>query len=164
MNPKHFLTKCSFYIFTGLILVINSCGKKSGDVVYSHFETINSSGWDPADVIFFEPWPADSVVTNQSVFSLDMVVRSSSRHELPSFPLQITMEDENGVIKNDTLMIDLNQGNKENTKENPGIKEIRLNLEQSLMLKEGYAVSISPLTQKSKTKGLLNIGLILKRQ
>lgn len=141
-----------------------SCGAKDGTVVYSHFEDIGSPGWNPADVISFEPFPSDSLINKNDRYKLVLVLRSSSRHDISPFPISVLKEDENGTLSSDTIMIDPQRNPEISEREQYGIREITMTIDPKMILTDGYAVSLSPLARQEHTKGLLNVGIIMKRQ
>lgn len=154
-------------ILSSLILALSvSCNRSSEETVYSQFQNISPEGWDPNEVIAFEPWPADSLVKQEDFYGLNLVVRYSSRHETGVFPMLIALENEDGLLRSDTIIINVNdtENKASSIREQYGIRELTLEIDSLLKLKDGFAVSLSPLTQKEKTKGLLNLGIILKRK
>lgn len=161
-----FFFSISLIMATTMLFLTSSCGNKEhGDTVYSHFSDIASNGWDPAEVIAFEPWPLDSINSKYDTYSIDMIFRVSSRHTVGDFPVALTIEDEDGIVSTDTVMIDLsNKNNSENIREQYGVLELRIPVASDFKLNDGYAVSVSPLAERERTRGLLNVGLIMSRK
>lgn len=147
-----------------LVLSFGSCNKNGkGKLVYYHFEDIGSSGWDPADVISFEPWPEDSTTAKDHIYRMELIFRSSARHDIKEIPIALVTENENGVITTDTVVVTPEKVGKRKvrTREKFGIRESRFTLRRRMRLTDGYAVSLSPLTEQKNTEGLLNVGLRL---
>lgn len=151
-------------------LAVCSCGNTDRPLrpSYSHFERIPTDGWDPTDIIQFEPWPLDSTETANNVYRMDLVLRYSARNSLESLPLALTIEDGNGETITDTIVI----GNGPAGVRKPtwhertqyGVREVTAGLQEHVRLSDGYAVSISPLIERNNTVGLLNVGLMLTRE
>lgn len=146
-----------------------SCGYRDDSyTVYSHFEKIGPDGWDPADIISFEPWPLDSAEAATSVYRMELVLRYSTRNSLDNLPLAVSIEDENGISHSDTIMA--GSGGKRKSapevtvRQQYGVREVTLPLQSEVRLTDGYAVNISPLIERSRTKGLLNVGIRLERK
>ena len=81
-----------------------SCGDYHR-TAWSHFEDIDSGGWDPTDIILFEPWPADSAEAASSVYDIDLVLRSTLRSGFSRIPVVITIEDNEHTISTYTVII-----------------------------------------------------------
>lgn len=133
-------------------------------VAYSHFEQIPSSGWDPMNVLVFEPWPADSAEAANRTYNMDMVLRYTSRKPAFKFPMVMTIENDNGTVRSDTLMLSADSDKETKGKIHYGVREVTINLDKSVRLSDGYTVMLSPLSSPEYTEGLLNIGIMLIRQ
>lgn len=147
-----------------LMLTVVSCGKKDeGKLVYHHFEEIGSEGWDPADVISFEPWPADSATAKEHSYRVELMLRSSARQDIQEIPLAVVTEDESGIISKDTFLLTPYGTARFEVKnqESFGIREQSVILKNEFTLTDGYAVNISPLADQRSTEGLLNVGIRL---
>lgn len=147
---------------TFVALLVTSC-RQSGGVDYSHFEQIGSEGWDPLDQLVFEPWPMDSVLVPGRTYRMRLVFRYSTLAKVPDLPLAVTVEDENGVMRSDTIVINHDGDSSVARKTKYGVREFGITLDPSVALRDGYAVTLSPLASREQTQGLLNVGIILTR-
>ena len=145
-----------------LSMLVAACGDVDR-TAYSHFEKIPSSGWDPADIIVFEPWPADSAEAAIQLYDMELVLRNTVRKPLARLPIALNIEDENGTLRSDTIIIGDPKGPQMRSKERYGVCETVLPLEKGLKLSEGFAVTVSPLSDAESSSGLLNIGIRLTR-
>lgn len=143
---------------TLLTSLVMSC-MRSENVLYSHFEQIGAEGWDPLDMLVFEPQPTDTSAA--TTYRMDIVVRHSSRFDIRNIPLAVMIENSEGVVRSDTIVISPDGDGRTEAKERYGVREIRLTLDSALRLSDGYAVTLSPIVERERTKGLLNVGLIL---
>lgn len=131
--------------------------------VYSHFEQISDSGWDPLDILEFRPWPADSANTPGDRYSLQLVMRHSSRFHIKKLPIVVTAEDFDGTLRSDTLIVGDSDRKGVSRGARYGVREFTVPLYDDVTLPEGYSVSISTLAPAAYSKGLLNVGLIMNR-
>lgn len=136
-----------------------SC-EKTGLVSYSRFEKIGSEGWNPEDVISFEPTPADTAESRETHYEMELVLRYSLRSGERRIPIVVNVEDENGQISSDTVAA-LDPDWKE--KASYGVREISRVVSADMKLTDGYAVSVNPLAPREYSRGLLNVGLKLTR-
>jgi len=157
---NHRLPPLVWLAVTLLAPLIMSC-TQSENVAYSHFEQIGPEGWDPLDMLVFEPWPTDSAAATATTYRMDMVLRHSSRFHIQDIPLAVMTEDGEGTVWTDTIIISTASASKTKTKVRYGVCETRLTLDSALRLNDGYAVTLSPIAEREQTKGLLNVGLIL---
>lgn len=144
-------------------LLVDACGE-STRTAYSRFENIAKDGWDPADVLVFEPYPSDSTAAAPAGYEMTLVLRYSPRSNPMAVPVALMIEDETGVLRADTLAVgpggsDVSYSERRTL----GVREYALTLEPHLRLTDGYSVTISPLAPRERTAGLLNVGIILKR-
>lgn len=147
-----------------MLLMMGSCENEPRRVVYTHFEEIGLDGWAPTDIIVFEPMPADSTLSPRQHFDLDLIVRYSKRScRGEHIPLAVSYEDERGTLRQDTIDVGMQTPQAEEAKEMHGTYEVRIPLERSFTLSEGYAVTLTPLVAQDISKGILNIGLILSQ-
>lgn len=144
-----------------LMALLSAACTDSDTVPYSHFEQVGSDGWDPLDILVFEPWPADSAAAAGSVYRMDLVMRYSSRFRTADLPLALTIEDENGIVRADTIVIKPADSKNVETRQRYGVREMRMTLDPQLRLHDGFAVTVSPLAAREQTKGMLNVGIIL---
>lgn len=140
-----------------------ACAACSGTAkpAYSHFEQIGPDGWDPYDLIVFEPWTADSADAFSHYFDFDLVLRYSVRMPIADLHLAVTFEDEDGVVSTDTLKVCYGAGGNAGIKSRYGVREARIALGRDISLRDGYAVSVSPVAVRERTAGLLNVGLVM---
>lgn len=161
-------SKMSFLLLPFMVLALclaGSCAKPKDKMpVYSRFQNIDSKGWNPLEVLIFEPWPMDSVVVSEDHFSLDLTVRAAMRKTPVSFPIAVTIEDERGVISKDTIVIDFFDDRDDvspKMKESFGVRQISMNLVPEFKMPDGFAVTLSSLLPESSTEGLIDIGLTM---
>lgn len=144
-------------------MLVTACGD-STRTAYSRFQDIGEAGWDPAGVLVFEPWPADSAEAATGRFKMELVMRYASRGIQSAIPVALTIEDENGVIRADTFAVGPGSPIAPALERKTfGVREWGITLDPDLRLTDGYAVTISTLAPRERTAGLLNVGLILKR-
>lgn len=158
-NP---LSGANVFLSAALVSLSLVACNDSTQVAYSHFEDIVTSGWDSADVVSFEPWPSDSLDAAKYAYNMELVFRWSVRKVDTDIPLVVSFENSNGVLKNDTIILNTNSSNK-SVKEKYGIGETSLTLSSDLRLTEGYTISVYPLLEREYNRGLLNVGLVLKQ-
>ncbi len=158
MNHRHI--PIVWLAVTLLAPLVMSCTRRE-NVAYSHFEQIGTEGWDPLDIIVFEPMPTDSAAAATTTYRMDMVMRHSSRFHISDMPIAVMIEDERGVIRTDTIIIRQSDMEDMETKVRYGVCETRLTLDPALRLSDGYAVTLTPIAERERTKGLLNVGIIL---
>lgn len=139
--------------------ILGACGDLD-HTAYSQFCDVNGSGWKEADVIIFEPADMDSLASPATRYDIDLVLRGSTRHKPAQFPLCITIEDGNGTISSDTLVI--GGVTSHPTRSMLGVREMIIPLSRGTTLTEGYTVSVHPL-EAGNTAGLLNVGLTVRK-
>ncbi|MCM1370164.1 MAG: gliding motility lipoprotein GldH [Candidatus Amulumruptor caecigallinarius] len=145
-------------------MALPSCGDISS-VAYSHFERIGSEGWDPADILIYEPWPADSAEASAHRYDIELVVRYSSRRRIKDLPLSIVREYENGRQEADTVVLRLfDSGGSPAGDGHYGVYELPSKVESGLRLCEGYSVSVTPLAERNESQGILSVGLLMLRR
>lgn len=151
-------------LLTAMCLAGACADKNEPETVYSKFIEIAESGWDRDHTVAFEPWPADSTIASVDTFILDLTFRASARRQLGTIPAIIVTEDEDGVISSDTVNVDFSQtADGKEVRRQYGIKEVTLRIDSGFKLKDGYAVTVSPLADRDRSRGLLNIGAVLKK-
>lgn len=151
---------CSVFAAGCLLLAAGGCSDDRMPA-YSHFEQVGSEGWDPLDLLVFEPWTADSADARLSAFDIDLVLRYSERHPVSDLPVAVTVEDEEGVMRSDTIIVRYGQGGNVTSRLRYGVREAVVRLESNVRLRDGYAVSLSPVASRERTEGLLNVGLVM---
>lgn len=151
-------------LLAGTLAVAGLTGCDNGKAPsYSHFEEIPSTGWDPLDVLTFEPMPHDSTESRHTNYDLSLVIRHASRHRIASMPIAVTIEDDNGTVSTDTIIIDTESHDSHtHITTRYGITELHIPICSNVTLTEGYNISLESFREKSSTIGLLNIGLIME--
>ena len=145
-----------------LALAATGCREVNG-TVYSQYAKIGSEGWDPRNAVGFDPWPADSVNARGP---LDVVisVRYSGRRAIKPLRMAVTVDDENGEVKSDTLVIPLFDRFGEPTgRGHYGVYEVTDTLLRRFRLRDGFGVELKPLDPAADTRGLVNVGVILTK-
>ena len=92
---------------------------------------------------------------------MDLVMRYSSRFRTADLPVALTIEDENGIVRADTIVIRPADSKNVETRQRYGVREMRMTLDPQLRLHDGFAVTVSPLAAREQTRGMLNVGIIL---
>ena len=151
-----------FVAANSLALISVSCAG-SDTPVYSHFEQIGSDGWDPCDMLVFEPWPADSADAVSASFDMELVLRYSMRHPVADLPVAVTVEDEEGTVRSDTVIVNSESRGNVDSKSRYGVREIIFPLAGGVRLTDGYMVTLTPVASREHTKGLLNVGIVMTR-
>lgn len=138
-----------------------SC-RRIDNVAYSEFAAFGTEGWDPVYTLDFTPWPTDSVVNPEDRFDLILTLRYSPKNASTQIPLEITEEDENGVMDTHRLTINLrNDKGKFRGSKSVFLYEISDTIRRDFKIPDGYSVSINSLSPISNTLGLRNVGLTL---
>ncbi len=146
------------------ISCLTACDRQ-GAPSYSHFEEIPSSGWDPLDVLTFYPTPADSTEPLHSRYDLTMVLRYAARHKIAALPIAVTVEDNNGILHADTLILRLSRAEgSPKAVTHYGVTELRLPLYQDERITDGYALTLESFSPKSHSEGVMNVGIIMERR
>ncbi|MDE6339142.1 MAG: hypothetical protein K2K97_05075 [Muribaculaceae bacterium] len=144
-------------------IILFGCNQ-SNKVTYSEFVAFGSDGWDPMCTVGFSPYPMDSVVKKGDKFNLILTLRYTAKDLTQVIPLEITEEDENGVIRTERRSIRLCDKDGDPTG-NKGIAlyEISDTLHSHLSLPDGYSLSIQSLSPPENTLCLRNLGITLVR-
>lgn len=143
------------------LILFPGCVRK-GAPSYSHFEEIPASGWDPLDVLVFEPAAFDTTAAPGTRYDITLVMRCSGRHKPSAMPVAVTLEDANGTLRTDTLTIDHSAPSEHMSKRSAyGVTELRIPLYSGIPLTEGLTLSLENFRKKESTKGVLNIGVIM---
>ena len=151
---------CAVFTAGCLLLAAGGCSDARMPA-YSHFEQIGTDGWDPLDLIVFEPWPVDSADARLSAFDVDLVLRYSVRLPVSDLPVAVTVEDEDGVLRSDTIIVRYGHEGNASSRLRYGVREAVVRLENNVRLRDGYAVSLSPVASRECTEGLLNVGHVI---
>lgn len=148
-------------LVAGLIATCGSC-RRVDNVVYADFAAFGTDGWDPICVIPFTPWPADSIVNPGDRFDIILTLRYSPRDASSEIPLEVTEEDENGIMQTRRMTVRLRGDNgKLRGKKSIFLYEISDTLRNDFKIPDGYMVEIASLSPASNTLGLRNIGLTM---
>ncbi len=148
-------------IIVALAAAWGAC-RRIDNAVYSEFAAFGSEGWDPMSTADFAPWPSDSVMNSADRFDLILTLRYSPKDATSEIPMELTEEDENGVIdvRNITMRLRDDAGNLLGNK-SVFLYEISDTIRRDFKIPDGYSVSIASLSPASNTLGLRNIGLTL---
>ncbi len=167
MHTPHTFRRWDFRILLpALILtlgVIISAGcRRVEDTVYSHFQRIESSGWNPDDYITFMPWPADSAATFKERYDFILHFRYKASRKIKPFPILLTVEDDEGNFRTDTIRVELfSPSGKPLGSGERGLYLLSDTLLRNRTLLPGTLVTLAPLAPQQMSRGLLDIGLSL---
>lgn len=151
-----------FIVAAAAAVATAGCGDTER-TAYSRFEKIPGEGWRPDDVVAFEPWPLDSLEAAGNTYTMQLVLRYSSRCRLERLPAAVTVEDADRTLRDDTLVIGPGGDGAVSVREKYGVREVTAVLDPNVSLTDGYAVSVSPLLDPARTAGLLSVGIRLLR-
>ena len=131
---------------------------------YSKFYDFGSDGWNPAECLEFNPWPADSVMNVGDKYDLILSLRYSGKCRLSRLPIRI--EQVSLSLSPDTTFLEIPLTTEKGTRRGKGsytIYEVSDTIARNITLTEGYTITLfNPLDAQS-TSGITNIGLILSR-
>lgn len=150
------------------MVALAACSNSSGNqIVYSHFETISREGWDPMEMLVFEPTTSDSsaISGRGNKYDVELILRQSASANIGKVPLVVTLDDYSGVSRSDTIVVDLS-GEPEKSaiiKKHYGVKETTVDAKHGVTLTELSSISLSPLCRQEKTRGLLDVGIRISR-
>ncbi len=147
-------------LFSAMTLFLCSCVRLNMPA-WSDFAEISGEGWDPTDMVVFEPVPFDSLAPAGTHYDFEMVMRATARHRPGPLPLAICVEDQNGVIRADTIIVGDVDGPELTRSRHYGVEEISFPLLEDLSLSDGMTISFVPLIEADVSRGLLNIGLVM---
>lgn len=146
-----------------LTIILSGC-REVDDVVYSEFSIIDPDGWDPVETLEFSSFPADSATFDNTLYDLRIMVRYDRSFSNRIIPLFVEQTVDGNVIERDSVSLVLYDDKGDPTgKGSLGVFERFTILEHDMPLKEGYSVTLSPLLNKQDSKGILNVGVSLKR-
>lgn len=149
--------------FLLIFLMLTSCNEVK-QTAYSEFVAFGSDGWDPVCVLDFAPYPVDSVCTPGDKFDLILTLRYSPRDLAEVIPIEITEEDEEGVIGTRRVSIPLcDADGKPRGKRGIALYEISDTIKKGFSLPDGYSISVQSLSPAENTLCLRNLGIILVR-
>lgn len=143
----------------GAATLLGSC-RRVDRTVFASFVDIGETGWDPVNVIGFNPWPLDSVSTPSDRYGLSVIVRFDPATAPSGLPLFVRLEDENGEIATDTLRIVLkdDDGHPRGRK-SLVLSEVAHEIRRDLSLTDGFSVELTTLLPADMTRGITNIGV-----
>ncbi|MDE6007337.1 MAG: hypothetical protein K2G67_07270 [Muribaculaceae bacterium] len=131
--------------------------------VWSQFHEIGAGGWSPEDIMVFEPESQDSTGFKGHCYDLKLIFRSSSRRQISELPIAVTIEDDEGLIKSDTIVLGARENKSQITSRSKfGVTETTLSLLTDSRVGEGFSVTVSPLLDSESNQGLLNVGLEMR--
>lgn len=132
------------------------------DTVYSHFEQISSDGWDPADELIFRPDSLYKADRGAGLYMEKLLFRFSARARIKELPVEITIENLDGPLLTDTVIVSTIEPCKDmTTGVKYGVRETEITLDSALRVSDGYVVSMLPLAPREDSKGLLCVGVII---
>ena len=131
------------------------------DTAYIRFVRINGNERDAREAITFEPETIDSASKISGPCKIELVLRFSGRDIRKAVPLLVTLEDENGIIRTDSITDYKSYAEKK--RRQYGLTETRLILDTALMVKDGFTASIMPMIPKNEDTEMIDIGLIISR-
>ncbi len=126
---------------------------------YVKFESI-TDGWGPLDLLVFEPTAPDSLPLTGSGYDIDLTLRYSTRLPVSDFPLVVTMEDENGQLSCDTLIVPAASGKGARISTHYGVREVSVPLKSNVTLTDGFALTLAPLSDRRLTESLRAAGVV----
>lgn len=129
---------------------------------WSHFFKVGEEGWNPEDMLVFEPQSPDSTGFKDPGYDFTLILRSSSRRPVDNLPLAICVEDNNGIIMSDTLMIGASPSDATVSRNTFGVTETTVDLLSDTKVDEGFSITVSPLLNAENSKGLLNVGIEMR--
>lgn len=158
---RHSATLIQTILVAAIAATSISC-RRIDNVVYSQFWAFGSEGWDPVCPVNFAPWPVDSIVNPADRFDMILTLRYSPKDASAEIPIEITEEDENGVIdtRRVTMRLRHENGNLRGHR-SVFLYEISDTLRKDFRIPDGYSVSVTSLSPGSNTLALRNIGLTL---
>lgn len=129
---------------------------------WSHFFKVGEEGWNPEDILVFEPESPDSTGFKNPGYDFTLILRSSSRSHIDRLPLAVCIEDNNDIIKTDTIMIESSASNGMVSRNTFGVTETTLDLISDIKVEDGFSITVSPLLNAENSKGLLNVGIEMR--
>lgn len=159
------IRSCGFVLSAAIMIIILAACDLNEHVAWSHFEKIDSDGWDPADRIEFIAQPADSLAALKEQYAGKMIIRYSGRRAIAPFHVVVETENDNGPISCDTILVRLFKDSGHPVgKGNYGVYETEYSITPSQRISDGYSVTLYPLARKESTMGLLNAGVIFTKK
>lgn len=137
-----------------------SCREVNG-TVYSGFANVSSEGWDPRARFGFEPLAEDSLLGGAPL-DVEVCVRYSARRIIPPFRMGILVEDENGELKADTVVMNLfDEYGRPTGSGRLGVYTVRIPVLNGVMPKPGFSIELANLSPADSTRGILNAGIVM---
>lgn len=162
MKPPYRTHKLMEGIMLILVLLLAGCVDINRPD-WVHYAEISGQGWNPEDVLIYEPVPADSLVPASTLYDFKVIMRSATRSNISELPVAVTVEDAEGVVRADTIIIGGSNGPHLESRKAYGVRETTFMLMKATPLKEGLSITLSPLADASNSKGLLNIGIEMRK-
>lgn len=129
---------------------------------YSEFVAFGSDGWDPICIVGFNPYPNDSLNIKSQRYDLVMTLRYIGKDLTPYVPLEITEENEDGVIATERRIIHLSDSSGTPLgKKGIVLYEISDTLHRAMKIPDGYSISFTTLSPPENTLCLRNLGVSL---
>lgn len=154
--------KALLRIASVIMLIILSCGscRRVEGVVYADYESFDGNGWDPACLLSFSPIPLDSVITTADRYDIVLTLRYSPANASKTLPIEISEEDENGVISTRRVNIHLRKPDgKFRGRKSIHLYEITDTIRRDFRRPDGYIVNLSSLSPAVNTQCLRNLGI-----
>lgn len=154
---------CKIIITIAMVMFAMAGCRNVGDTLYVQYADIPPEGWNPAEPVVFKPAAADTSLNGQRM-NLILLVRYRIHKPMADLPIMISIEDESGIIRNDSIMIrtftpdgiPLGKGGM-------GIAEISDTLLRGFIPDRGLLVRTASLVAPKSSEGLLNIGMKLEK-
>lgn len=150
------------HLIIGIIAILLSISTGCVEIEHpdwARFAEISGRGWDPDDLLIYEPVRADSLVPPETLYDFKIIMRSATRSQFSQLPMAVTIEDETGVVRADTIIIGGPEGPELDVKRAYGLKETSFILLKEIPLTDGFSITLSSLADPSQSKGLLNVGI-----
>lgn len=148
-------------VIAAILAACGSC-RRIDNVVYSEFAAFGNEGWDPVCAVNFSPWPSDSIMNPSDRYNVILTLRYSPQEATSEIPLEITEEDETGVI--DVRRVTMRVRDDDGTligRKSVVLHEIADTLRRNFKIPDGYNISITSLSPADNTRCLRNIGMTL---
>lgn len=148
-------------LFMGIGVLSQNC-TDGNPPVYSEFIDLGTNGWDPINILPYNPYPIDSTMNPGERFDLILTVRYSLRGNDTSLPIQIYEESSLGVVENRRITVPLRNSRGEPLgRKGVVLYEVSDTLRRNFVLPPHYDVSITSLAPRSRTRSIRAIGLTL---
>ncbi len=156
-NRKRFR---NVFLMMTVSVALSLCAcREVNDTLYLKYADIPADGWQTYHQECFNPTAADSTWFGQPM-ALELLVRYRSDSPMADFPVLCDIEDENGEIRRDTLVLrTFRPDGRPLSPGKFGICEATVSLAKQLPLTRGLSVCIMPLGPKSASRGLMSVGI-----